>query len=80
MTGNKMAFWVHNYFSSDLGGKVYSSAAAAYDKDTVDARLNLDIYGNNNTFSVANPSAYPAPIRYGFNESVYYDANGTLVN
>ncbi len=75
--GGTRAFWVHNYASSDFGGKVYSGASTAYDKAVVDARLNLDIYGNNNTFTITGSAK--SPIRYGFNESVFYDADGNIV-
>ena len=72
----KYSFWVHNYVSSDFGGKLYSAAKEAYDVEGVNARLVFDIYGNGNTFEYTNDYA---PVRYGFNESVFYDANGNLV-
>lgn len=75
-TGGNHAFWVHNYDSTDFGGKLYSGASAAYDKATVDARLNFNIYGNGNTFISENK---PAPVRYGFNSSLYFDCNGNPV-
>ena len=77
MTGATRAFWVHNYASSDMGGKVYSGSSVAYDKAVVDARLNLDIFGNNNTFELTGTAK--SPIRYGFNETIFYDAEGKIV-
>lgn len=77
LIGGTRAFWVHNYGSSDFGDKVYSGATAAYDKAVVDARLNLDIYNNNNIFTITGTAK--SPIRYGFNSTVYYDANGNQV-
>lgn len=38
-----------------------------------DSTLNLDIYDNNNTSDSAKP------IRFGFNDSVYYDLDGNLI-
>jgi len=77
LTGATRAFWVHNYASSDMGGKVYSGASATYDKAVVDARLNLDIYDNGNTFNLTGTAK--SPIRYGFNEVTYFDASGNIV-
>ena len=71
-TGGNHSFWVHNYASADFGGKLYSGSSAAYDETQVAARLNFDIYGNGNTFV----NGKPYPVRYGFNNSVYYTAEG----
>ena len=72
LEGGNHSFWVHNYGSADFGGKVYSGASAAYDKAQVDARLNLNIFGNGNTFITGKA----APVRYGFNDSVCFTAEG----
>ena len=77
VTGGTRAFWVHNYASEDFGGKVYSNSSNAYDQAAVAARLNLDIYDNNNTFEITQNAK--SPIRYGFNVAVYYDGSGNLV-
>ena len=68
VTGSS-AFWVHNYTAEDFG--------ASYDAAAVSARLNFDIYGNNNTFTSSNANA---PIRYGMTNSIRYTADGTLYN
>ena len=77
LTGNTRAFWVHNYFSSDMGGKLYSGASVDYDESKVLNRLNLDIYDNNNEFSITGTAR--SPIRYGFNDDVFFDASGNVV-
>jgi len=77
LKGTNRAFWVHNYVSADMDGKVYSGASATYDKQVVDARLNLDIYNNNNKFEV-NDTSKTSPIRYGFKTTVFYDETGSL--
>ena len=79
LNGATRAFWVHNYTSEDMGGKVHSGASAAYDKAAVDARLNLDIYGNGNTFTITGTAK--SPIRYGMNGNAvcYFDADGKVV-
>ncbi len=69
LTGNTRAFWVHNYIG-DLDRTKHSD-------DAIKARLNLDIYGNNNTFEITETAT--SPIRYGFGTTVYYDANGNVV-
>ena len=74
-TGGNHSFWVHNYDSADFGGKVYSGASAAYDEAAVAARLNFEIYGNGNTFITGKDY----PVRYGFNKSTYYTAEGGKV-
>lgn len=65
--GGKYCFWVHNYTEADFGSN--------YNKDTIDARLNLNIYGNGNTFNYTSK----APVIYGFTDSIYFDANGNQV-
>jgi len=69
LKGNTRAFWVHNYIG-DLN-------ATQHPDDAINARLNLDIYNNNNTFTIAGTAK--SPIRYGFGTTVYYDAAGNLV-
>ena len=56
----KYCFWVHNY-------------KPAGDSDGTDATLNLDILNGTNTFV---PADGKAPIMYGFNNPIYYDACG----
>ena len=68
--GNNRAFWVHNYIG-DLD-------SAKHSDDAINARLNLDIFGNNNDVVVA--SAATSPIRYGFGATVYVDENGAFIN
>ena len=67
LTGATRAFWVHNYIG-DL------SASDAEIKN----RLNIDIYNNNNTFSLTGTAF--SPIRYGFGNPVYFTENGELVD
>lgn len=71
---NGRMFWIHNYTSADMGGKVYSGATAAYDVDAVNARLNLNIYNNNNTSDNAKP------VRIGMSGAAYYDINGNVIS
>jgi len=78
LKGNNRAFWVHNYASADFGGKLYSGSGEAYDKAAVDARLNLKIFNQGNTFELVAADA-KAPVRYGFNETFYFNANGNVV-
>ena len=40
-----------------------------------DSTLNVNIYGNGNTFV----NSGKAPVLYGFDNSIYYDANGNVV-
>ncbi|MBO7148871.1 MAG: hypothetical protein J6V93_03340 [Clostridia bacterium] len=79
LKGGNVAFWVHNYTSADFGGKVYSGSNVAYDEAAVKARLNFDIYNNTNTFEKGATSTRKSAIRYGFTDSIYYDANGNIV-
>jgi len=69
LTGATRAFWVHNYLG-DLDSSKHSDEA-------IKARLNLDIYGNNNTFEITGTAK--APIRYGFGDTVYFNAEGSQV-
>ena len=69
LTGATRAFWVHNYLG-DLDSSKHSDEA-------IKARLNLDIYGNNNTFEITGTAK--APIRYGFDNTVYFNAEGSQV-
>lgn len=69
LTGSTRAFWVHNYLG-DLDSSKHSDEA-------IKARLNLDIYGNNNTFEITGTAT--APIRYGFGDTVYFNAEGSRV-
>ena len=68
LKGATRAFWVHNYIG-DLND--------THSVDAINARLNLDIYGNNNDFVISGTAT--SPIRYGFGSTVFYDANGNLV-
>lgn len=68
LTGATRAFWVHNYIG-DLSD--------ASDED-IKNRLNIDIYNNNNTFSLTESAI--SPIRYGFGNPVYFTENGELVD
>ena len=63
LKGNNRAFWVHNYIG-DLDKSKHSDEA-------VKARLNLNIFGNGNTFVLASEAI--SPIRFGFNSTVYFD-------
>ena len=67
LTGATRAFWVHNYIG-DL------SASDAEIKN----RLNIDIYNNNNTFSLTGTAI--SPIRYGFGNPVYFTEKEELVD
>ena len=65
----KYAFWVQYYDKSDdgMGDKT----------DAKRANLNIDIYGNGNTFiGTANT---PSAIRYGFNVSTFFTADGAQI-
>ena len=67
----KYCFWVQYYLSDGR------------DEETLEKTLKLDIFnsadgeGNNNTFTYTNDKS--APVLYGFNEAVYFDANGTAI-
>ena len=63
LQGANYAFWVHNYTVADFGTVEKAEAHKAL--------LNLDIFGNGNTFVAAK-----APVRYGFTNSILVDENG----
>ena len=67
LTGATRAFWVHNYI-----GDLSTS------EEDIKNRLNIDIYNNNNTFSLTKTAI--SPIRYGFGNPVYFTENGKLVD
>ena len=67
-TAGNRVFWVHN-FINDLSG----TAA-----ETVEARLNFNIFGNGNTFKVYNVDANRL-FEYGFTNAINLDANGNYV-
>ena len=67
--GNR-AFWVHNYIG-DLDSSKHTD-------DAINARLNFDIFGNGNTY-VAETNTNGGVIRYGFGETVYFNAEGLRV-
>ena len=66
LKGAKHCFWVHNYIG-DLDSSKHSDEA-------INNRLNFDIYNEGNTFECSI-----APVRYGFSSSIYFDANGNLM-
>ena len=68
LTGATRAFWVHNYIGD------ISNAT----EEEIENRLNIDIYNNNNTFSLTGTAI--SPIRYGFDNPVYFTENGELVD
>ena len=60
------AFWVHNYTVADFGTQ---------EKADIQAKLlKFDIFNGTNTFKSTNA----APIRYGFTNSIRYDAEGVI--
>ena len=67
LTGATRAFWVHNYIGD------ISNAT----EEEINNRLDIDIYNNNNTFSLTGTAF--SPIRYGFGNPVYFTENGELV-
>jgi len=69
LDGGNHAFWVHNYIG-DLDSSTHSDEA-------IKARLNFDIYNNGNTFKYG--ASKVAPVRYGFSNSIYYNAEGKEV-
>ena len=68
LTGDTRAFWVHNYIGD------ISDAT----EEEIKNRLNIDIYNNNNTFSLTGTAI--SPIRYGFDNPVYFTEKGELVD
>ena len=69
LTGSTRAFWVHNYIG-DLDSSKHSDEA-------INARLNLNIYNNGNTFEITGEAT--SPIRYGFGNTVYFNDQGATV-
>ena len=69
LNGGSVAFWVHNYTAADFGTEEKANAQKAL--------LNFDIFNGTNDF-VGNPSK-KGPVRYGFTNEVYADANGNIV-
>lgn len=61
--GVSRAFWVHIYSNKDNGGRGEKSAT-----------LELNIFGNNNTWKASNPNRI---IEFGFEDEINFDANGT---
>ncbi len=70
VSGANRAFWVHNYTVADFGSEEKAEAAHA--------RLNFNIYNGTNTF--VGSAAKPAPINYGFTNSLWLDGNGNHVH
>ena len=68
LTGATRAFWVHNYI-----GDIQNAT-----EEDINNRLNIDIYNNNNTFSLTGTAI--SPIRYGFGNPVYFTEKGELVD
>lgn len=67
LTGLTRAFWVHNYLG-DLDSTQHPDEA-------IKTRLNLNIYNNNNAFEITGEAE--SPIRYGFDTTVYFNADGS---
>lgn len=63
--GVNRAFWVHIYSNADNNGKGVKSAT-----------LNLDIYGNGNTFVASNPNRI---IEFGFTDEINFNAEGEQI-
>lgn len=61
LLGVSRALWVHIYTAADNKGVVKN------------ATLNLNFFGNNNTFIADNPDRI---IEYGYEEEINFDANG----
>ena len=66
LTGNYV-FWVHNFTPADFG--------ASYDENAINARLNVQIYNNGNTFHTNSEKT----VRYGRTNAIYYDSNGDVI-
>ncbi len=58
----KYCFWVQFYLGD----------GAKYTEETVAKQLNIDIFGNGNTFEYTGKS----PVLYGDNSAIYFDAEG----
>ena len=70
--GDNTAFWVHNYIG-DLNSAQHSDEAIV-------ARLNFDfINGTNVITNGTEENPKNNPIRYGFSNSIRYDAQGNVV-
>ncbi len=65
LDGVSRAFWVHIYSNADNSGKGIK-----------DATLDLDIYGNGNTFIAKDPARI---IEFGFTDEINFDANGNQI-
>ena len=63
LQGANYAFWVHNYTVADFGTQERADAQKAL--------LNLDIFGNGNTFIAAKSA-----VRLGFTNEIFVDENG----
>ena len=63
LEGTSRALWVHQYTAADNGG--------------TDANLNLDFFGNGNTFTATNNAA--RIIEFGFTDAINFDANGNQI-
>ena len=63
LQGANYAFWVHNYTVADFGTQEKADAHKAL--------LNLDIFGNGNTFIAAKSA-----VRLGFTNEIFVDENG----
>ena len=66
LKGGNYAFWVHNYTVADFGTQEKADAQKAL--------LNFDIFNGTNTFVGKNDT----PIRYGFTDAIYLEADGYL--
>lgn len=72
MTGATRAFWVQMYIGDSL------SKPETHPNDARKARLNFDIFGNNNTYELSGEAT--SPVRYGQTASIYFNPeNGNQV-
>lgn len=65
LIGTSRAVWVHIYSDKDNGGKGIK-----------DQTLNLDFFGNGNTFTANDPYRI---IEFGFDDEINFDANGAQI-
>ncbi|MBQ2784789.1 MAG: hypothetical protein IJE99_07330 [Alistipes sp.] len=65
LEGVSRAFWVHIYSNADNGGKGVKSST-----------LNLDIFGNGNTFIASNPNRI---IEFGYTDEINFNAEGEQI-
>ena len=65
LEGVSRAFWVHIYSNADTKGNGVRSAT-----------LNLDIYGNGNTFIASDPNRI---IEFGFDDEINFNAEGEQI-